>query len=231
MNTQKVIELLGYSAKEAKVYLAALSLGEAHISDIAAKVKLPRTSAQIIAEKLHKGGLMNFYIMRRYKYWVAESPERLLTTLKNREEIIHEALPVLTALRTASWNKKKTRVSLRADWEPFRIIGDSVAQAVLITNMKNEIVYVNNQWEKLFGYSLDEIVGEHPHIVRSEETPAELYVALQKKLQDQKLFYSDAFINRKRDGTLVPVHTIIFSVQHNGKIFHVQLLDGATLEK
>lgn len=231
MNTQKVIELLGYSAKEAKVYLAALSLGEAHISDIAAKVKLPRTSVQVIADKLHKGGLMNFYIMRRYKYWVAESPERLLTTLKNHEELIHEAMPVLTALRTASWNKRKTKVPLRADWEPFRIIGDTARQAVMITSAKVEIIYVNNHWEKLFGYSLNEVAGENPRIVHSDKTPKDIYMTMWEALHNEKLFQSDAFIDKKRDGTPVPIRTTIFPVQHNGKLFYIQLLDDITEEK
>lgn len=98
MQIQKVIEQLGFSAKEAKVYLAALHLGESHISDIAAKVNMPRSSVQMIVDTLHKEGLMNFYVMRRYKYWVAESPERLLANLKKREEIMREALPALLAI-------------------------------------------------------------------------------------------------------------------------------------
>lgn len=37
MQTQKIIEQLGYSSKEAKVYLVALSLGDCHVSDISKK--------------------------------------------------------------------------------------------------------------------------------------------------------------------------------------------------
>src|SRR3989344_4938637 len=96
MQAQKIIEQLGFSAKEAKVYLAALNLGEAHISDIAEKVKLPRTSAQMIVDKLHKEGLMNFYVMRRYKYWTAEKPERLMMLLQEREAILRSAMPNLS---------------------------------------------------------------------------------------------------------------------------------------
>ena len=102
MQNQKVIEQLGYSPKEAKVYLASLSLGEAHISDIADKAKIPRSTAQVIVDRLQKDGLMNFYVMRRYKYWVAEKPERLLDMLKQREAIIETALPKLVAIRQES---------------------------------------------------------------------------------------------------------------------------------
>ena len=62
MQTQKIIEQLGYTQNEAKVYIAALSLGECHVSDIAGKLKLPPSSVGVIVERLHKDGLMNFYV-------------------------------------------------------------------------------------------------------------------------------------------------------------------------
>src|SRR3989344_8904944 len=108
MQIQKVIEQLGYTLKEAKVYLAALGLGESHISDIAARVKMPRSSVQSIVDGLHKDGLMNFYVQRRYKYWIAENPERLLANHKRREEAMRAAMPELTALRKATRGKAKT---------------------------------------------------------------------------------------------------------------------------
>ena len=98
MQNQKVIEQLGYSSSEAKVYLASLALGSAHISDIAAKVKMPRSSVEAILHRLHEGGLMNFYVTRRYRYWVAEKPEKLVDQLRRREEVLHVAMPSLTRL-------------------------------------------------------------------------------------------------------------------------------------
>jgi len=99
MQTQKIIESLGYTASEAKVYMAALQLGECHVSDIAQKVRLPRSTTQTIVDSLHKKGLMNFYVRKRYKYWAAERPARLLDMLKEREEAIHAAIPRLDAIR------------------------------------------------------------------------------------------------------------------------------------
>src|SRR3989338_9953380 len=132
MQTQKIIEQLGYTAKEAKVYLAALGLGECHISDIAEQVKLPRTSVQVIVDKLHKEGLMNFYVMRRYKYWVAENPERLLTNLKKREEIMREAMPELVAIKKANWSKQSKAKGQNTAVEIFRMLADGSEQPVLI---------------------------------------------------------------------------------------------------
>lgn len=99
MHTQHVIEQLGYRPNEAKVYLAALSLGEARVSAIAAKVKLPRSSVRMYIDTLHKNGLMNFYMRRHHACWVAENPERLLARLREREAEVRAALPRLLALR------------------------------------------------------------------------------------------------------------------------------------
>ncbi len=98
MNIQKVIEQLGYKRKEAEFYLAALQLGEAKISDLAEKLKMPRTSALMIAEKLQKDGLINYYVKRYNKYWVAENPNKLLLKLREVEEKLKEILPALKAM-------------------------------------------------------------------------------------------------------------------------------------
>lgn len=99
MHLQQVIERLGYRPNEVRVYLVALRLGECTYSDIAAHTKLPRTSVQLVVDRLHKHGLMNFYVKRRYKYWIAEDPEKLLTELHEREAVLRAVMPALSAMR------------------------------------------------------------------------------------------------------------------------------------
>lgn len=231
MQPQKVIEQLGYTAREARVYLATLTLGEAHISDIAAKVKLPRTSVQMIAEKLHKRGLMNFYVMRRYKYWVAENPERLLMNFERHHAVVREALPVLTALQKANWNKRATKVARQAPWEPFRILADNSLQAILITNDRAEILYVNMNWERQFGYTLEEVRGQNPRIFKSGKTPESEYRRMQQTLAAEQMFQSDEIIDKRRDGTFFNLLTTIFPVRHNGARYYIQILDDITGQK
>lgn len=110
MHTQKAIEQLGYEPNEAKVYLAVLSLGDSTVSDIANKTKLPRTSTQIIVEKLHKDGLLNFYTKRRYKYWLAENPEKFLLNLKNKEENFRAVLPKFSSIKDNEGSKPIVKI-------------------------------------------------------------------------------------------------------------------------
>lgn len=105
MHLQKVIERLGYKPNEVKVYLTALRLGECTYSDIASQLRLPRTSVQLMVDKLRKDGLMHFYVKRRYRYWVAENPEKFIVELKEREAALRTVMPELSAIRTTGGGK------------------------------------------------------------------------------------------------------------------------------
>jgi PAS domain S-box-containing protein len=222
MQVQKVIQELGYTAREAKVYLATLGLGEVHISDVAAKVKMPRTSVQGIMDTLHDAGLVNFYVMRRYKYWVAESPERLLAQLEKKRVTIAEALPALSALRKEGMGRRKER---DADWTLFRALADSSQQPVLIADEETSILYVNKPWEKLFGYSLSEVRGQRPRMFQSRETPREEYERMWKYLGTERIFQSKNIIDKTKKGDTFKMLTTIMPLRHNGHLFYVQILD------
>lgn len=225
MQNQKVIEQLGYTAKEAKVYLASLSLGEAHISDIAARVKMPRSSVQLIADKLHEDGLMNFYVMRRYKYWVAEKPARLLENLKRREEIIEGALPELSAIRRASRKRVLRDKNYRKSIALFSVCAEASRQPVLIANSDAEIEFVNSAWQVQFGYTLDEVRGKNPRIVKSSNTPKSVYTEMWRALDADKMFQSTKIINKCKDGSFLKLRTTIFPVHHGNRTFFIQILN------
>ena len=224
MQIQKIIEQLGYTSKEAKIYLTSLSMGDARISDIAKKVGLPRTSVQITAEKLRKDGLMNFYIMKRYKYWVPAKPERLLVILKRQEDMIKEALPHLTNLKRKGRSlQKKAEQDLSLGL--LRMLADSSTEPILITNEAIEIQYVNTAWEEEFGYTLEEVVGKHSRILKSEKTPEETYMRMWNLLKQDRLFQTDHMNLAAKGGKILSIVTTIFPVRHNGNLFYIQILD------
>lgn len=231
MQNQKVIEQLGYSSKEAKVYLTALSLGEARLTDISKKVKLPRSSVQAIIEKLHKHGLMTFYKMRRYKYWVAENPERLLSRLQQREINIRDALPSLLEMKRKSRSNRLNKENDEKHLMLFRMIADASYQPVLIANHELNIEYVNYAWENQFGYTLDEIKGRDSRMFKSGKTPPEVYVKMWEVLRKGKLFQTDEIIDQRKNGTFINLLTSIFPLNHNGHTIYIQILDDITEEK
>ncbi len=99
MRIQNIIEQLGYPKNQAKIYLASLKMGEALVSEIAERVDYPRTTATELLQAMHRQGLMNYYLKRGKKYWVAQNPDSLMASLKKREEMLKPALPILHQLK------------------------------------------------------------------------------------------------------------------------------------
>ena len=109
MHLRNVIEQLGYSPHEVAVYLAALELGGSTATEIAEKAHLPRTTAKLIIDSLHKRGLMNAYLQRRRKVWAAENPEKLLIDLHESEAALKLIMPELQSLRHETGVKPTVR--------------------------------------------------------------------------------------------------------------------------
>jgi len=145
MHIQKVIEQFGYTPNEARVYLTVLHKGECTIADIAATTTMPRTSVKVIVDALHKDGLLNYYVKKRYKYWIAESPEKLLARLRERETALRSVLPDLNALRHQSG--AKPIVKIYSGPEEIKLIFEDIIAT------KHNILGISpwEDWIKLLG--------------------------------------------------------------------------------
>jgi len=126
MNISKIIEQFGYKPNEVKVYLAALAVVESTASKIATKAELPLSSTQIAINKLHKDGLINFYIRKSHKYWVAEAPEKLIEIFKEKEEKLSLAIKDIKLSRQKKNGKPKVEVFIGSD--EIKLIHDNIIQ-------------------------------------------------------------------------------------------------------
>lgn len=109
MDLQNTLLNIGFNKKEAQVYLAALELGGATITDIAQKAGLPRTTSYGIIKMLSQKGLLSFNIKKRRKYFFAEDPIRLLNITQEQERLLKEALPRLESINNISIAKPKIK--------------------------------------------------------------------------------------------------------------------------
>lgn len=113
---EKILEDLGLSEKEAKVYLACLELGESAPADIAKHSGINRATTYVIAEKLTKDGLMSQLEKGKKTYFTAENPEQLLRLLrkqeqniKNKEQEFQKYLPELKIIFDTAGERPKVR--------------------------------------------------------------------------------------------------------------------------
>jgi PAS domain S-box-containing protein len=220
---QKVIEKLGYSKKEVRTYLALLRLGGSMVTDLAEYLELPRTSVQVILEKLQGNNLVEFYMMHGHKQWVATDPGRFLINLKRLENSIKEVLPDLVTLKKQGRKDKKRCISKQDGL--LHLFAETSENPVLITNETVEVVYVNLAWEERFGYTLTEVKGQNLCVFSQNNLGlSDTYLKMWKSLEDKKVFCTDEIIDTRKDGTCFRGETAIFPVHHGGGLFYIQIL-------
>jgi len=82
----------------------------------------------------------------------------------------------------------------------FRAIEQSPSMA-MITDVLGNIEYVNPKFTEVTGYTLQEIVGQNPRIMKSGATPPEVYEKLWNTLNSGNEWHGE-FLNRKKSGEL-----------------------------
>lgn len=91
---------------------------------------------------------------------------------------------------------------------------------IMITANNGVIQYVNPKFCEMSGYSLSEIIGKNPSIVKSGYHDAPFYADLWNTIKSGKNWYGD-LRNRKKDGTLYWESMIISPlVDKNGKVLN-----------
>lgn len=98
MDLIKTLQGIGFRNVEAKVYLAALELGEAMASDIAKKTRLKRPSVYVVLKDLIKSGLVSSYSRRGVTRFVARDPKAVVHAALEKAQTADAALPEFVAL-------------------------------------------------------------------------------------------------------------------------------------
>lgn len=102
---QRALTQLGYHHNEIMVYLALLEMGEGTISEVARQTALPRSTTQLAANELQTKGLISQGYKREHQVWFAESPNRFLAELHDKEALVRRLLPELQLLRRSTKRK------------------------------------------------------------------------------------------------------------------------------
>lgn len=80
----------------------------------------------------------------------------------------------------------------------FSIVNQS-ANAVVITNADKDIIYANKKFEELSGYTLCEVLGKNPRVLKSNNTPVETYRDMYRTLNTGNS-WKGVFLNVHRNG-------------------------------
>ena len=102
---RQILKQLNFSPKEFDIYLAALKLGSASVTELAKRAGIKRPTAYVVLEKFKEMGLISLSRKKGKKIFITEDPEKLLKLLEeekeallNKEKELKNSLPKLKAL-------------------------------------------------------------------------------------------------------------------------------------
>lgn len=89
----------------------------------------------------------------------------------------------------------------RAELQRMSTVISQTAESIIVTDQDGIIQYVNPGFEKVSGYSGEEVVGKKPSILKSGRQDDAFYEDLWKTIKAGKV-WTGHFVNRRQDGSL-----------------------------
>lgn len=109
---------------------------------------------------------------------------------------------------------------------------DQIPQGVLMTDRDGLIVYANPTFESFSGYSINEIIGMNPNLLKSKSQTPEFYAKLWQTIVTGNSWRGE-IKNKKKNGEFYWERVVISPVHNNGdQISHfIALRDDITVER
>ncbi len=110
-------------------------------------------------------------------------------------------------------------IDLTADFQSifYRCVEDC-SEPIMISDKKGQLLYVNPAWERTYGYSKDEAIGQTPRLLRSPYQSDEFYREMWSKILNPEIeVWKGEVVNQAKDGRFVPVLLTITPHKQGGK--------------
>ncbi|MCX7818261.1 MAG: PAS domain S-box protein [Kiritimatiellae bacterium] len=122
---------------------------------------------------------------------------------------IHLMLRDVTATRAAEQERRRLEAAI-----------EQAAEAIVITDTAARILYVNPAFERITGYSREEVLGRTPQLLKSGHHSDAFYRELWTTITAGRVWHG-RFVNRRRDGRLYTEEATISPVMDEaGRIVH-----------
>lgn len=153
----EIVKNLGFTTKSAKIYLAALELGEASVQQLAEKARVKRTTLYYVLDELTESGALIFTKTGKRSYYVPEQPATLLKNAKEKIANFEDSLALLE--EKAAYVRRRPRVYFLYGAAGFKQVWD------LILNTKEKEYRIVTEGENFLDYAkekyiVDEIIAK-----------------------------------------------------------------------
>lgn len=109
MINQEILESMGFTKKEAFLYLKLLELKNASVNDLSRASGIPRVSIYDLTESMHKKGFISEIEKNKKKYFSPSDPNIILNNAENRITAFKDIIPFLVNLSAKSSKYPKIR--------------------------------------------------------------------------------------------------------------------------
>jgi HTH-type transcriptional regulator, sugar sensing transcriptional regulator len=98
MDLPTMLEQIGLSERESRVYLALLDIGPSTTSKLIRKTGIASSKIYDVLEKLENKGVATHILVRGKKQFQAANPQKLFDLVKEKEALVKEMIPMLQSL-------------------------------------------------------------------------------------------------------------------------------------
>src|SRR6478735_7468302 len=108
------------------------------------------------------------------------------------------------------------QIKVNSDDIFFRCVEDS-NDAIMISDRKGILVYVNPAWSRIYGFPKEEAIGQTPRLLHSGIQDEQFYRKMWSAIADPRsAHWKGELVNKAKDGTLVPVLLTITPYRSHG---------------
>jgi PAS domain S-box-containing protein len=111
-----------------------------------------------------------------------------------------------------------TDITLRKEAEEklkkLSVAVEQSANAIIITDTSGNIVFANRAFERTTGYSIEEVTGKNPHILKSGKQGPEVYAKLWETIKKGGVWHGQ-FLNKRKDGSLFWEEAVITPIKND----------------
>lgn len=106
----KILEEIGFTQGEIKIYLALLELGQSSAGAILEKAKVQNSVFHLCINRLIEKGFVSYTKKNKFRMYKAADPNNLLIYLKDKEKQIQDILPELKAKQSSKASKEQVEL-------------------------------------------------------------------------------------------------------------------------
>lgn len=170
--------------------------------------RVDREVRRTVAEHTGYAGEFRVVLPDGTQRWIASQGRAVTSDGASPRRVLGAAIDITERRRA---EEQVRQLSLAVEQSPV---------AVVITDLQGRIIYVNNKFTEVSGYSLAECLGQTPRILKSGEHPAAVYEELWRCIRSGNIWRGE-FHNRRKNGELYWEWEVISPlIDASGRVTH-----------